>query len=523
MKKRLISLLMVLTLMVSLVGCAQESTSNEGKSVKQDVTVAWDIEPPMLDPTLTTSTAARDINKYIYEGVVEMDANFEPQPQLAEKIEHNDDNTEWTFYLRKGVKFHDGTEMKAEDVAASLNRWSGINGSAKLIIKNGEKFEVKDDYTVTIKLDTPCLLFLYYLANPSQFAGITKKSIVEAADSSSGYKSIIGTGAMKFVEWKQNEYIKLEKFADYSVPSAKLSGFAGDKTVNFNTLTFYMVNDASTRVAGALADQYDFVNKISYDSMNQFDGVTNCSLTQGQYMIGGLIFEKKEGCGSYSEDPNFRKAVSYALDINEIAKAQVPNSDYVTIDSDYMGPFQTAWDTNAGDAYYNKHDLAKAKEYLAQSKYDGGTVKMVTNTEYPDMYNGTLVVQKQLEAIGIKVEVEVMDWATQLTRINQPETLDMFVSNFGVSPIPNTLLFLTPGRTGFTHNAAISSIFDQMGEAKDMTTAQSLWKEAQKAAWEEAEFIPLGHQYTVVSKSSRVENYTGFMGLTLWGCTVYEP
>ena len=433
MKKRLISLLMVLTLMVSLVGCAQESTSNEGKSVKQDVTVAWDIEPPMLDPTLTTSTAARDINKYIYEGVVEMDANFEPQPQLAEKIEHNDDNTEWTFYLRKGVKFHDGTEMKAEDVAASLNRWSGINGSAKL------------------------------------------------------------------------------------------SGFAGDKTVNFNTLTFYMVNDASTRVAGALADQYDFVNKISYDSMNQFDGVTNCSLTQGQYMIGGLIFEKKEGCGSYSEDPNFRKAVSYALDINEIAKAQVPNSDYVTIDSDYMGPFQTAWDTNAGDAYYNKHDLAKAKEYLAQSKYDGGTVEMVTNTEYPDMYNGTLVVQKQLEAIGIKVEVEVMDWATQLTRINQPETLDMFVSNFGVSPIPNTLLFLTPGRTGFTHNAAISSIFDQMGEAKDMTTAQSLWKEAQKAAWEEAEFIPLGHQYTVVSKSSRVENYTGFMGLTLWGCTVYEP
>ena len=110
MKKRLISLLMVLTLMVSLVGCAEESTSNEGKSVKQDVTVAWDIEPPMLDPTLTTSTAARDINKYIYEGVVEMDANFEPQPQLAEKIEHNDDNTEWTFYLRKGVKFHDGTE-----------------------------------------------------------------------------------------------------------------------------------------------------------------------------------------------------------------------------------------------------------------------------------------------------------------------------------------------------------------------------------------------------------------------------
>ena len=68
MKKRLISLLMVLTLMVSLIGCAEESTSNEGKSVKQDVTVAWDIEPPMLDPTLTTSTAARDVNKYIYEG-----------------------------------------------------------------------------------------------------------------------------------------------------------------------------------------------------------------------------------------------------------------------------------------------------------------------------------------------------------------------------------------------------------------------------------------------------------------------
>ena len=332
----------------------------------------------------------------------------------------------------------------------------------------------------------------------------------------------MGTGSLKLAEWRTNEYIKLEKFADYCPPDAPWSGFAGDKTVSFETATFYFINDDSTRVAAALTGEYDLVSNINYDNLGEFEGADNVALTEGEYSLGGLIFIKKEGSGSYAEDPKFRLAVSTALDIDEIVAAQVPDKNYYTLESQYMAPFQKAWSTDVGDAYYNVKDIEKAKAYLAESSYDGGDVVMVTTQEYPHMYNGTLVIQKQLEAIGIKVKVDVMDWATMLTRINEPETLDMFVSAFGISPIPGTLLFLSPVRTGFTNNSELNDIFTQMNAAATMEEAQNLWIKGPEIAYQSAEYVPLGHRYYVVATSDKVKNYKSFLGVTIWGMEVTE-
>lgn len=500
----------------------QMDMAEDNESYKKDIKVAVEGEAPMLDPILTTSILARDVSKYIYEGLIEMDANFEPQLQLAESATPNADYTKWTFVLREGVLFHDGTELKAEDAVASLNRWAKINGSATAIISEGIEFVEIDDYTLEIELDKPCLLFLYYLSNPSQFAGITQKSIVESADSEGGYKEFIGTGSLEFVEWRSNEYIKLKKFEDYSAPDAPLSGFSGDKTVDFETVSFYFINDAATRVAAALTNEYDIINSINYDNLNQFDGADNVQLVEGRYSIGGLVFIKKAGSKSLSEDVNFRKAINAIIDLDQITAAQVPVPDYYSLSSSYMAPFQTAWFSEVGNDRYNQQDAELAQQYLDESSYDGQAIRMITTQEYPDMYNGSLVIQKQLEDFGLEVSLETMDWATMLQRLNQPETLDMFVTNFGVSPIPNTLLFISPTRTGFTNNPELQNVIDQINAASSIDEAKALWEEGQDICWDDAEFIPLGHRQDASAITSEVINYTPFMGISLWGLKINE-
>jgi peptide/nickel transport system substrate-binding protein len=492
---------------------------------KDTIRVAVATEAPMLDCTLTTSTAARTQWQYIYEGLVAMDANFEPKPQLAEKITHSDDNRIWTFKIREGVKFHDGSVMDADDVAASLNRWASINGSVKgSVIKEGEKFVAVDGLTVKIELSEPSALFLYYLANPSQFAGITTKELAEAADKSGGYTKYIGTGCMKFVEWKENEYIRLTKFDDYSSRAEPRSGYVGKAVINFKDAYFYFILDASTRVNAALTNEFDIVESISYDNLNLFEGNADVTLRDGTTMTNVLIFNKKDGSGSICLDENFRMAVNTVLNLDELAKVQIPDERYRVLSPSYMAPFQKAWFTDAGKEHFNKKDAKKAMEYLEKSSYkEGREVVVVTCSTNPKFSDACLYIEQSLESLlNVPVRIDAMDWATFLQRINQTETFDMFVTDLGIVPVPNALAFLSPVRTGFTNIPSLTDMLSRMNSASTVEEARKIWAEAQKFCAEHAVVTPLSHGINVVAVSSKVENYDPYNGINLWDIRVAQ-
>ncbi|MDR1944132.1 MAG: ABC transporter substrate-binding protein [Synergistaceae bacterium] len=509
----------VIIVLLSAAVFFSSAATADAAGYKDVVRVAVSTEAPMLDCILTTSTAARTQWQYIYEGLVAMDANFEPKPQLAEKITHSADNKVWTFKIRKGVKFHDGSIMDASDVAASLNRWASINGTVKGgVIKENEKFVVVDDSTVKIELSAPSTLFLYYLANPSQFAGITTKELVEAADKSGGYTKYIGTGCMKFVEWKENEYIHLTKFDDYSARAEPRSGYVGKAVINFKDAYFYFILDPSTRVNAALTNEFDIVEGISYDNLNLFEGKDDVVLTEGTTMINALIFNKKEGSGSICLDENFRMAVNMALNLDELASVQVPDKRYRVLSSSYMEPFQKAWFSEAGSEYFNRKDVKKAREYLAKSSYKKGReVVMVTCSTNPKFSDGCLYIEQALESLlDVPVRIDSMDWATFLQRINQTETFDMFVTDLGIVPVPNALAFLSPVRTGFTNIPELTGLLSRMNSAPSVEEAQKIWAEAQRFSAEHAVMVPLSHGVNVVAVSSKVENYAPYNGINLW-------
>src|SRR5690625_3775433 len=151
---------------------------------------------------------------------------------LAESYDMSDDGKTITFHLRQGIHFHNGEEMIADDVVASMERWQEMSSQAITYIE-GTEYEAKDDYTVVAHIAEPTTVALYILADLTQFAAIMPKEIVEEAGADF-VEEYIGTGPYEFNEWKQDQHIHLSKYEDYESRSEEADGLAGEKNAFVN-------------------------------------------------------------------------------------------------------------------------------------------------------------------------------------------------------------------------------------------------------------------------------------------------
>jgi len=158
--------IVILCLSIGFAAEAQEQDRFGGTLI-----VGVSDSPPTLDWQWSTTDATRHAAKYIWEGLVEFDANDETQPMLVKKWEISEDGLTWTFYLREGVLFHNGKEMTSEDVVASARRWVEI-GPFKLVLGSINSINAIDKYTVEFKLDEKCGALLATMAMP---AGICQR------------------------------------------------------------------------------------------------------------------------------------------------------------------------------------------------------------------------------------------------------------------------------------------------------------------------------------------------------------
>lgn len=198
-KKNVISLFPLSNCSVVLTACddnSPEQTKPDEKSEDQTdertappdrvtssggtLKIVYKVEPPTLDLTIITAGATKDFARHIYESLVTLDQDGSIVPQLAESYETSLDGKVKTFHLRKGVLFHNGKEMTAEDVVVSMNKWSDHSAVAKTLLADAEW--VLDDYTVELHQEQLSYLVFQALADQNQLAAIMPKEIAEADD-----------------------------------------------------------------------------------------------------------------------------------------------------------------------------------------------------------------------------------------------------------------------------------------------------------------------------------------------------
>ena len=391
-KKWIVAGLLLVLLMIS-AGCGGSpapAASEGGK--KKELKVALTATPPTLDLHKTTATVTLEVGWHIYEYLVTMDSQYKVVPSLAEKVEISPDAKTFTFSLRRGVKFHNGKEMTADDVVASLLRWRKVSTVGRAIAASAV-ITAKDKGTVVISLPNSSSALLPALAYPTQGAVIMPKEIIDEAGEGN-VKSYVGTGPFEFVEWKQNQYIKLKKFDNYISAPGPADGLAGKKEALIETLYLYMVPDAATRVAGVQSGEYDAAEGLPTDSYETLKNDPNIKVhvaKPSSYV--GMVFNTKSGLFA---DVRKRQAVNAAIDSEQFMKAIAGTPDFYELNHGIVFKEQI-WYVDSGKEKYNQKNPELAKKLLSEAGYNGDPVTIITSRDYDYMYKSAVVLKDTLE------------------------------------------------------------------------------------------------------------------------------
>lgn len=526
--KKLGYFIFLMSLSILIVGCSGdsgESTDKKGDTkveekdddlVVEDVEggvlqVALNAQPPTLDIVLTTATAARDISQHVYESLVTLNSKLEVEPMLAETYEISEDGKNVTFHLRKGIKFHTGEEMKAADVIASMERWQGLSNSAKNFL-DGTTYEEKDDYTVIAHIVKPSSLDMFIFADMTQFAAVMPKTIVEGA-SETGVEEYIGTGPYKYGEWKQDQYIHLIKFSEFQSRTEPADGLAGEKKAISSEIYFNFLPDPSTRVAGIISGEYDISTAIPQDNVSLLEANSDVKTDIVPSSLLVLMFNNKVGP---FKDVKMRQAINAAINVEDILTAAYANEEFYVMDHALVKDKDSGWYTDEGSDIYNLFDPELSKQLLKEAGYNGEEIVLITNRDKDSFYNSALVIQQQLEAVGINLKLSVHDTATSIELKKDENNWDITVDEYAFRPSPVQQLFLGSDYLGWPDKEPLQSVTEKIIYAKTLEEAQQFSGEFHEKFWDEVQTIKVGNNSVVTAMQEDIDGYQFIAGPILW-------
>ena len=367
-----------------------------GAAPAQEIAVGLQLEPPHLDPT---SGAAGAIDQVVYTNVFEGLTRFGPDgsvnPGLAERWEVSDDGRTYTFHLRSGVAFHDGTAMDADDVVFSLDRahaQESVNAQ-KGLFEGIETVEAVDPLTVRVTLAAPDRAFPFKMA--------WGDAVIVAPESVDGIKQApVGTGAFRFDDWVQGDRIELVRNDDYWGEPAALE-----------RATFKFISDPSAAFAAVMAEDLDaFLGFPAPENLAQFEADPRFTVQVGT-SEGEAILAMNERRRPFS-DPRVREAIAHAIDRGAIIDGAM--FGYGTPIGTHFAPHHPAY---VDLTEISAHDPDRSRALLAEAGLPDGfetTLKLP-----PPSYarRGGEIVAAQLREVGIEARIENVEWAQWLEEV----------------------------------------------------------------------------------------------------------
>ncbi len=509
--KKVIKSLFTFLFLLTLIGCSADTAGNEEVD-RVELKVAYPTQPPSLDPHASTAIATSDIMRPVFESLLTVDADYNIKPMLADAWEQSDDGKTITFHLREGVLFHNGEELMADDVVASLNKWKEAPGSREQFTE--AEFEAEDNYTVVLRLPEPLSTTLTALSfGGGGFAAIMPKESIDNA-SADGIEEFIGTGPFKFDKWKPDQSIHLTKFEDYQARSEPSSGLAGKREALIDDLYFVFVKDPSTRVSGIQTGEYDVVVEVPFDNATQLENDSNIEnhIHPGGFLIAH--FNKKAGLFT---DVKARQAVANALEMESILRSAYAEENYYRISHNLMMEQQEKqWYSDIGKDHYNVHDTEKAKQLLNESGYNGEEITILTTRDYEPQYNAAVVIQEQLKNIGMQVNLEVYDWATLLEKRQDETGYVMYViENVGVIE-PSAQNFLRSDYPGWTESPELDKLIESFRSKQTLDDAKDLYAGIQQWYVDYLPVVKIGDYNKVATTRKAVKNFNHQDGYIFW-------
>ncbi len=483
-----------------------------------------------LDPIWTTANVTRNHAYLVYDTLYGMDANFQPQPQMAAGHVYEDGNRTCTITLREGLKFHDGERVTSRDVVASLHRWMRRNPLGQQLIKVLDALESVDDKRLRFKLKRPFPRLIPALANPSNPSTYIMPERIARTDAFQQIRETVGSGPFRFKdsEYNSGSLVVYERNADYVPnPNGTPSLTAGPKHAHFDRVEWHIIPDAATASAALQSGEIDWYEQPPPElqvllrrgrtiKVEPIDRLQNPAVLRFNHLHAPF------------NDKRMRQALLHAVN----------QEDYMTA---IVGPDPALYSTmgifTPGTPLANEAGMAplrgprsipRAKEALKAAGYDNQLIRLIGPTDILAPAAMTQVCGDMFRQLGVNLDFVLTDWGSVVQRRASKEPLDkggwsVFLTAFAsfefADPATNFPLRGNGADAwfGWPTMPKLEELRDAWFDAPEGEAQTRLAAEIQSTALDELPFIPVG-SYTSMTAyrgnlSGRVPGFALFWNL----------
>ena len=488
--------LTVLALAVALALIGAGAAPAQDRARTKEVVIGLGAEPRTMLAVTIVDWTTNNMLEHIYDRLLDRDPKtFKPRPMLAESWRIVNDTT-WEFKLRKGVKFHNGEPFTAHAVKATidyaLDPANKSHFTAAAYWGLVKEVQVVDDFAVRFltKQPWPNLIDSASLTNSLIMPA---KALRELGPAKLAEKPI-GTGPFRFVEWKRDERLVLERNPDYWQGPADVS-----------RVTFRFIPEFSARMAALLSGEIDIMKDVPPHAVEAVErsGRARLRSTVSSRINYLALVNLKPGP---MQDVRVRRAMNHAVDVDELIK-QVLKGRATRM----CGPMAPANVDYAPVECY-KHDQARALALLKEVGQDPAKLELTLDTpsgRYPLDKDVSLAIAAQLQRLGIKVNVVVNEWGTHLDKIKNRNTGDMFFLGWGPAlhgqGTMQPLFLADQTYASYGNNAVLSEKISRASTLLDPKARAEAYAELQRLVHDEAPWVFLWQQHDLYGVAGRVE------------------
>lgn len=512
---------------LTIAGCSGAGTSDSssagGKPAKGGTVVAaLSGDPQTLDMAQNSGSLTIRVAMNIFEQLFALDKDYQPAPMLADSYKRSDDGLRYTIKLRTGVKFQNGDPLTAADVVASLKRWEQVSGTGKLAAKDIASIDAQDDSTVGITLSKPRYSLIGDLAYNVQAAIIVPASVAESAGTSPiPDDKIIGTGPYKLKDYQHGQSVVLTRYDGYKSRDDKSSGVAGAKTAYVDNIDFRFVADPAQQLNGLKSGQFQWAQAVSAD---EYDALKNDPSVDSSVSDTGLVATVliNHNANSAFKDLKARQGLNMLIDKKAMAQASFgPDVFWTPLDGAMVFSVDKPMYSEAGKDIYQKHDEKAAKKLLEGAGISADKpIRIFTTQTYPKYYQMAVVLQAELEKIGLKADVQVYDFPTMISKLtSDPTDWDISFTSFsGTVTSPSQVLSLTPTWPGEYKSDKLDALMDKYSASKDAKEAKGIVDDIQQLMWDDLPVISVAPNKTFMVNSKKLKDVSPFTQGIFWNC-----
>ncbi|MBL8699182.1 MAG: ABC transporter substrate-binding protein [Alphaproteobacteria bacterium] len=469
----------------------------------------------IFDPIWSNANIARIHGYMVLDTLFAMDAAFKVQPQMVDTWSVSDDKLVYTFTLRDGLEWNDGTPVTSEDCIASIKRWAARDPMGQKLLELSRAFEVVDARSFRIALKEPFGLVLEALgkqAVPVPF--IMPKRLAET-DPYKQITEVAGSGPFVFSkdEWRPGERVVYVKNPRYKPRPEPASGLAGGKVVKVDRVEWLAISDPQTAFNALRAGEIDLMERVAADLIPTAEKTRDLALWAESATTQYLL--RLNWLHAPFNNQKVRAAAAMALNQEDFLEVLNGNPRF-SRPCKSVYPCGTPHASDAGTQGWLESNAARARQMLQEAGYDGTPVVFLQTTDIPITNNAGPVVKTLLERAGFRVQVLAMDWQTLSARLNKKEApaeggwnayLAAPPGTDMVDPFINQNMLSTCGRArvGWPCDETMERLRDAYAREPDATRRQAIAAETQRHFLSVWTYIPLGEFFHVGAVRSAID------------------